>query len=208
MIQIDYTAGYHNKNQDEIQSTYFGHQTLSNFTACNYFRPAPDMRKVWIIVVSEANDHWRTASVACISKVIDSVKKKMPLLTSLHCIFIWSDGCSAIFHSRFTFVLLTYLHTDNNIQWKYNEANHCKGPTIKNKIIQEVKSARIVIVSPKNVSIHPSRLIQSITMLYLPKKGIIKEPAGIENAPYIKDTLDVHKVKRKINDQGKTSLEF
>lgn len=54
MIQIDYTAGYHNKNQDEIQSTYFGHQTLSNFTACNYFRPAPDMRKVWIIIVSEA----------------------------------------------------------------------------------------------------------------------------------------------------------
>lgn len=128
----------------------------------------------------------------------------MLLLTSLHCIFIWSYGCSAIFHSRFTFVLLTYLHPDNNIQWKYNEANHCKGPTI----IQEVKSARIVIVSPKNVSMHPSRLIQSITMLYLPKKGIIKEPAGIENAPYIKDTLDVHKVKRKINDQGKTFLEF
>ena len=110
----------------------------------------------------------------------------------------------AIFHSRLTFVLLTYLHPDNNIQWKYNEANHCKGPTI----IQEVKSARILIVSPKNVSIHPSHLIQSITMLYLPKKGIIKEPAGIENAPYIKDTLDVHKVKRKINDQGKTFLEF
>ena len=56
--------------------------------------------------------------------------------------------------------------------------------------------------------IHPSHLIQSITMLYLPKKGIIKEPAGIENSPYIKDTLDVHKVKRKINDQGKTFLEF
>ena len=186
MIQIDYRAGYHNKNQDEIQSTYFGH-----FTRCNYFRPAPDMRKVWMIIVSEAN-----------------VKEMMPLLTSLHCLFIWSDGCSAQFHSRFTFVLLTYLHTDNNIQWKYNEANHCKGPTIKNKIIQEVKSARIVIVSSINVSIHPSRLIQSITMLYLPKKGIIKEPAGIENAPYIKDTLDVHKVKRKINDQGKTFLEF
>ena len=97
MIQIDYTAGYHNKNQDEIQSTYFGHQTLSNFTACNYFRLAPDMRKVWIIIVSEAHDQWRTASIACISKVIDSVKEKMPLITSLHCIFIWSDGCSRYF---------------------------------------------------------------------------------------------------------------
>ena len=45
MIQINYRAGYHNKNQDEIQSTYFGHQALSNFTACNYFRPSetPDI---------------------------------------------------------------------------------------------------------------------------------------------------------------------
>ena len=186
MIQIDYRAGYHNKNQDEIQSTYFGH-----FTRCNYFRPAPDMRKVWMIIVSEAN-----------------VKEMMPLLTSLHCLFIWSDGCSAQFHSRFTFVLLTYLHPDNNIQGKYSEANHCKGPTIKNKILEEVKSGRIVTDSPKNVSMQPSHLIQSITMLYLPKKDIFKEPAGVENASYIKDTLDVNKFKRKINDQGKPILEF
>ena len=26
MIQVDYSASYHNKNQDEIQSTYFGHR--------------------------------------------------------------------------------------------------------------------------------------------------------------------------------------
>ena len=51
---------------------------------------------------------------------------------------------------------------------------------------------------------HANRLIQSITTLYLPKKDIFKEPAGIENAPYIKGTLDAHKVKRKRNDQGVT----
>ena len=128
MIKINYTAGYHNKNQDELQSPYFGHQT--------------------------------------------------------------------------------HLHPDNNMEWNYNQASHRKGPTIKKKILQEVKSGRIVIDNPKKVSIHPSRLIQSITMLYFPKKDIFKEPAGIENAPYIKDTLDVHKVKRKINDQGIIFLEF
>ena len=139
---------------------------------------------------------------------MDCIKEKMPLLTSLYCMFNWSDGCSAQFHSRFTFVLLTHLHPNNDIHWKYNEPNHRKGPTIKNKILQEVKSGRIAIDSPKNVSIHSSHLIQSITMIYLSKKDIFKEAAGIENAPYINDTLDVHKVKRKINGLGKIFLEF
>ena len=128
MIKINYRAGYHNKNQDELQSTYFGHQT--------------------------------------------------------------------------------HLHSDKNMEWNYNQVSYRKGPTINNKILQEVKSGRIFIDSPKNVSIHPSCLIQSITMLYLPKKDIFKEPACIENAPYIKDTLDVHKVKRKINIQGIIFLEL
>ena len=55
---------------------------------------------------------------------------------------------------------------------------------------------------------HASRLIKSIITLYLLKKDIFEEPGGIENAPYTKDTLDVHKVKRKRNDQGIIFLEF
>ena len=34
LIQCDYSENYKNKDQDEIQSAYFGHQTFSIFTAC------------------------------------------------------------------------------------------------------------------------------------------------------------------------------
>ena len=68
--------------------------------------------------------------------------------------------------------------------------------TIKNIVFQEVNSEKIAINSPKVFSLHASRLMQSITVLYLPKKDIFEEPAGIENTPNIKDTLDVHKAKR------------
>ena len=90
----------------------------------------------------------------------------------------------------------------------YTQTHHGKGPvdknsgTIKNKVFQKVKSGRIVIGSPIDFTMHTSYLIQSITMLYLPKKDLFNELASIENALYIKGTLDVHKVKKKRNDQG------
>ena len=55
---------------------------------------------------------------------------------------------------------------------------------------------------------YASSIIKSIITLYLPKKDIFEEPPGIENAPYIKDTLDAHKVKRKKDHQGIIVLEF
>ena len=103
----------------------------------------------------------------------------MPLLFSLQRRYIWSDGCSAQFRSSFTFVLLTtHLHPDKDIEWNYSEAHHGKGPicgiggTIKNKVFEQVKSVRIIEDSPKDFAVHASRLIQSITTLYLPKKNI------------------------------------
>ena len=128
--------------------------------------------------------------------------------------YIWSDGCSVQFRSRLTFVSLTHLHPDKDVEWNYSKDHHGKGPmsgidrTIKNKVFQEVKSGRIVVDSPKDFAMHVSCLIQSIPTLYLPKNDIFEKPAGVKNAPYIKGTIDVHKVKRKRNYQGVIFLEF
>ena len=118
------------------------------------------------------------------------------------------------FRSLFTFVLLIHLHPDKGIEWNYNEARHGKGPldgiggTIKNKVFQEVKSGSNVVDSTKDFILHASRLIQSITTLYLLEMDIFEEPVGIENVLYIKRTLDIHKVKKERNDQGINFLEF
>ena len=82
------------------------------------------------------------------------------------------------------------------------------GGTIKNKVYREVKSGRMAVDSQKDLAMHARHLIQSTTTLYLPKREIFEEPAGIKNAPYIIDTLDVHKIKREKNYQVITFLEF
>ena len=51
--------------------------------------------QVKITIVSEANDQLRIALFTCVSKVIDSIEERMPLLSSLQHIYIWSAGCSA-----------------------------------------------------------------------------------------------------------------
>ena len=197
---------YHN------QSAYFGHQKFSIFTASSYFRPSEtaDFKKVPIAIVSEAKDQSRIASFSCVLKVIDYIKERMPLLSLLHSTY----ECSAQFWSLFTFVLLSHLHSDKDIEWDYNEAHYGKGSmdgiggAIKNKMFQEVKSGRIVVHCQKDFAMHANRVIQSFMRLYLPKKNIFEESTGIEDAPYIKRTLDVRKVKTKRNNQGTVFLEF
>jgi len=216
MVQVDYSEGYKNKNQDEIQSAYFGHETFSIFTACGYFRPneTAELEKVPLTIVSEANDHSRIASFTCVSKVIDSIEERLPLLNKLQQVYIWSDGCSSQFRSRYTFALLTQLHPDKLVEWNYNEAHHGKGPmdgiggTIKNKVFKEVKSGRIVVESAEDFSKHANRLCESVTTLYLPKSEVFEEPADLAEAPYVNGTLTVHKVVRKRNTQGIPYLEF
>ena len=76
------------------------------------------------------------------------------------------------------------------------------GGTIKNKVFQEVKSGRIVVTSPEDFARHAGKLVKSVTTLYLPSKDIMPEPASIETAPYIKGTLEVHRVVRRKNFKG------
>ena len=117
MIQVDCSEVYHNKNQDEIQSAYFDHQTFHIFTACGYFRPSKtaNIEKFPVTSESEVNDQSHIASFICVLKVIDCIEESTSLLSSLQRIYIWSDGCSAQFYSRFTLVL-THLHPGQDIE--------------------------------------------------------------------------------------------
>ena len=58
-------------------------------------------------------------------------------------------------------------------------------------IVEVNKSGRIFVHIPKDFVMLASPLMQSVTTLYLPKKNKFEESADIENAPYIKGTLDV-----------------
>ena len=121
ILHVDYSESYKNRQQDEIQSAYFGQSTFSLFTACVYhLDDSGSLIKRPITVVSESSDHSRIAALTCIDFVIKEVEKHIALTK----VILWSDGCAAQFRSRFVFKLISTYRPDLLIDWHYNEAHH------------------------------------------------------------------------------------
>ena len=100
---MDYSESYKNKQQDEIQSAYFGQSCFSLFTACVYHKDEDgNLVKLPICVVSESNDQSRSAALACVDVVVKEIIKHL----NLSKVIFWSDGCASQFRSRFVFKLL------------------------------------------------------------------------------------------------------
>jgi len=205
LIHVDYSENYSNKDQQEIQSAYFGHDTFSLFTACCYFRgDNGETVSKNITVTSNATDHSRIAAHTCIMKVIEELSKTVKI-TKIH---VWSDGCSAQFRSRFVFFLISRIDKKYEVNWFYNERHHGKGPmdgvggTMKNKVFRDVKSGKVQINDAESFAEYADNTINGIKSLYLPESHVFDEPDDIENAPRIVGTLEVHKVVREFNDDG------
>jgi len=124
LLHVDFSESYKNAAQDEIQSAYFGHSTFSLFTACVY-TGQHENEKILVTVVTESNEHSRVTSLSCIDRIIRYVEG---IIGEVDKIFVWSDGCSAQFRSRFVFSFLADFHHDKSLEWHYNEAHHGKGP--------------------------------------------------------------------------------
>ena len=62
LVQVYFSENYSNKEQQEIQSIYFGHETFHIFTACCYFHGNDGKLKTRNVTVTlEATDHSRIA---------------------------------------------------------------------------------------------------------------------------------------------------
>ena len=132
-----------NKEQDEIQSAYFGHNSFSIFTACCYTRGSDGtILNENFTVTSEATDHSRIAAFSYINLITDSLQKKFPSQFNNYPVFyIWSDGCPSQFRSRFVFALMTHFNPDYTRKGPMDGV----GGTVKNMIFQHVKSKKCVI---------------------------------------------------------------
>ena len=76
IIHVDYSENYEDKEQDEIQSAYFGHNSFSIFTACCYTRRIDGtLLNEKFTVTSEANDDSRIAAFSCINLIIDLLRR-------------------------------------------------------------------------------------------------------------------------------------
>ena len=218
IIHVDYSENYKDKEQDEIQSAYFGYNSFSIFTACCYTREiGSTLLNKDFTVTSETTDHSRIAAFSCINLIIDLLQKKFPSQFNNYPVFyIWSDGCTLHFWSRFVFALMTHFNTDYTIQWYYKERHHGKGPmygvggTVKNMIFQHVQSKKCVIngAGAKDFAEYANKIINGISCLYLAESEIMAEPQDIETSPKIPRTLKVHKVLRTYHDDNVCKMEF
>lgn len=214
IVHVDFAENYRNDQQNEIQSAYFGHQSFSLFTSCCYFKDDKNIvQQKSIVIVTESSDHNRVTSMSSLKKVVEIAEKSLE--KSFGRLIVWSDGMSAQFRSRFVFKLLAdTLFFGKQISWFYNERHHGKGPmdgvggTLKNVIFRKVKSGQTIINTPEDFAKVAVKFVPSITTVYLPKEAEIVEPADIDNAPLIKDTLQVHKLERYLNKRNEVSIKF
>ena len=62
--------------------------------------------------------------------------------------------------------------------------------------------------TPKEFSDAAMKFVLSNITVYLPKLDEIVEPESFHQAPFIPETLLIHKFVRQINDRGDCSIEF
>ena len=194
ILNVDYSESYKNKQQDEIQSAYFGQSTFSLFTTCVCHLDDGDRP---LTVVGESSDHSRIAALACIDFVIQEVERHITLTK----VIVWSDGCAVQLRSRFVFKLISTFRPDLLIDWHYNKAHHDRGPMdgiggTLNNVFRQIKSGQIVINSAEDFSKAANQFCPSITTLFQKSDMILSEPSDIEEAPVIPGTLKIYKFTR------------
>ena len=70
LINLDFGENYSNRNQNEIQSAYFGNNSFSLFTACAFYNNQGKTEKVFITITTEGSDKSRVASISCVDFLI------------------------------------------------------------------------------------------------------------------------------------------
>ena len=73
LINLDFSENYSNRNQNEIQSAYFGNNSFSLFTACAFYNNQGKTEKVSVTITTEGSDKSRVTSISCVDFLIVSV---------------------------------------------------------------------------------------------------------------------------------------
>ena len=122
----------------EIQNAYFGQETFTLYTAAD---KDSGLKVFSLAVVSNKTVHECSIAFTCNVILLNIVRKHIP---NLHTVFLWSDGCSSQFQSKYTFEILIDFPTNWKITLDYSEDHHFKGLhdgvgwTVKRKVYQDV----------------------------------------------------------------------
>ena len=84
------SKNYSNRNQNEIQSAYFGNNSFSLFTACAFYNNQGKTEKASVTITTEGSDKSRVTSISCVDFLIQFLRSKIE--KEIDTIHIFSDG--------------------------------------------------------------------------------------------------------------------
>jgi hypothetical protein len=207
LVHVDYSENYKNKNQREIKSAYYGCKQFSLYTVCTWVKETEEQPIQYYsdVYVTEENDHSCNVSYALNNVIINKLKTRLP---NLHTVKFWSDGCGSQFRSQFAFYMMTRFDPAVNIEWNFFEANHGKGSvdglggSVKHAVYRLVLSQKLVIKSPEHFAEVADKSCPAINVQYVETKDLDLQyhEACRQLARPVKDTLQVHHVRRTVSD--------
>ena len=197
IVSVDFSRNYDNKQANEIQSAYFGHDTFTLYTVCCYWKnDKGELVPMSLGIVSNEANHDRNVAYTNNLKVIEILRVKVK---GLKVVYFWSDGCASQFRSRFVFKSIMFYPSDLEICWDYGEVSHFKGPhdgiggTIKRCVYRAVQQNKVIINTAREFA-DAANNFTKIEVVYVDKSEI--EHPEVDDAPPITGTLKIHHVKR------------
>ena len=112
-LNSNFSENYSNRNQNEIQSVYFGNNTFSVLTACAFYSNQAAIEKVPITITTETRDKSRITSVSRVVSLMKYLRSQLD--KEFDTVHIFSNGCTAQFRSRYVFCMLREIQKDVNI---------------------------------------------------------------------------------------------
>ena len=97
IFSVDFSKNYENKQKNEIQSAYFGHEAFTLYTAACYFKkelpgakcdPDCDLYMLPVVIVSNETQHECNIAYLCNLKLLNFILEQLP---NINQIFFWSD---------------------------------------------------------------------------------------------------------------------
>ena len=208
IVHVDFSENYDNKQQHAIQSAYFGYQSFSLYTVCVYHMENDEVKTQSYAFVTETTEHSSTVVFGLNRYLLQMLKSKFKFDT----VHFFSDGCSAQFRSKHSFMHFTKYDPSLKCYWNYFETSHGKGPvdgvggTVKSVVYRKVMSKQVVIQSPKHFAEYANDVLKGIDVLFVGAEEMSVDESE-EDSVVIPGTLKVRYVERIIQ-KGSVLLKF
>ncbi|XP_014672322.1 PREDICTED: uncharacterized protein LOC106812853 [Priapulus caudatus] len=204
IIHIDFSENYDNRQQNAVQSAYFGCQSYTLYTACVYRKVGAGLICDNYVLVTSSGEHSRTVAFNLNKYLLELTVQKGQAFDT---VYFWSDGCAAQFKSKHCFHQLIKFNDNLKVCWHYFESHHGKGSVdglggcVKNTVFRKVKANQVVISSAKQFADFANATVSNINVIHVGEERF-ESVIDCDLSKPVEGTLKVRYVERCSTNLG------